>query len=290
MKTILPSFIGCSLVVIILASCDPHDPYTISQCIITKDPTEIRYNGATLHGKIRCDGGFAITERGFYWGTSSSPETTGTKIAAGSGTGTFLATLSCLKPATTYYVKSYAVNSKGRFFGCEVVFTSGSLETFIDARDNQVYKIITIGNQTWMAENLNFSTPQNSYCYDDQPANCSTYGRLYTYSESLLVAPDGWHLPSDAEFQTLIGHFSSQEEAYAQLIVGGCSGYNAKFAGIRNHVSSSLYFGLGVYADFWTSTGNVFDLNTTDQRAFVAGDNAARGFSVRCIKNDLSQN
>ncbi len=106
--------------------------------------------------------------------------------------------------------------------------------TLTDSRDGQTYRTVKIGDQVWMAENLNFVT-DNSWCYGDDPANCAKYGRLYTwgaamdsvgewstsgrgcgYGKTCSVAsassvtlvrgicPKGWHLPSYDEWEALI--------------------------------------------------------------------------------------
>jgi uncharacterized protein (TIGR02145 family) len=100
-----------------------------------------------------------------------------------------------------------------------------------DERDGQVYKTVVIGTHVWMAENLNYET-ENSYCYNDDDSNCSKYGRLYTWAAAIDsaklykddsiecgygktcsmpitvqgICPDGWHLPSSAEWQELIDY------------------------------------------------------------------------------------
>ncbi|PBC73263.1 fibrobacter succinogenes major paralogous domain-containing protein [Fibrobacter intestinalis] len=114
--------------------------------------------------------------------------------------------------------------------------SSSSLEvshgTFTDSRDGQVYKTVTIGTQTWMAENLNYDYNEGtakSYCYRNEPDSCAKYGRLYLWSAAMDsagvfsdggkgcgydttckatepvrgVCPEGWHLPSDTEWKTL---------------------------------------------------------------------------------------
>jgi uncharacterized protein (TIGR02145 family) len=80
--------------------------------------------------------------------------------------------------------------------------TSGK---FIDTRDNQVYKFVTIGSQVWMAQNLNYYTSSGSLYYNhDSVSYAATYGRLYQWQTAKNVCPVGWHLPTEAEFIQMI--------------------------------------------------------------------------------------
>ena len=96
--------------------------------------------------------------------------------------------------------------------------------TFEDIRDGKIYKKVQIGSQIWMAENLNYAA-DDSKCYYggmylDTAINCKNWGRLYDWYTAMDdeesssanpsgiegVCPVGWHIPSDAEWQTLIDY------------------------------------------------------------------------------------
>ncbi len=92
-------------------------------------------------------------------------------------------------------------------------FTQEDNGTFKDPRDGKTYKTVKIDgldDQVWMAENLNYKM-DNSYCYDDDPANCEKYGRLYTWETAKEACPPGWHLPTRGEFETLIANVGGKD-------------------------------------------------------------------------------
>ncbi|MCL2207893.1 MAG: hypothetical protein FWB90_07360 [Fibromonadales bacterium] len=111
-------------------------------------------------------------------------------------------------------------------------------EYFTDVRDGKRYLSVQIGSQTWMAENLNYDVPDNDAdrCHKDDPSRCVTYGRLYDWATALDIdaacntksladcgaaldtlhqgiCPDGWHVPSNAEWNTLVDFTGSSNYA-----------------------------------------------------------------------------
>jgi hypothetical protein len=90
----------------------------------TTAASNITGNSATTGGTISGDGGSAITERGVVYSTSATPTTTNTKVTSAGTTGTFNVNLTNLTPATTYYVRAYAINAAGTVYGPEITFTT----------------------------------------------------------------------------------------------------------------------------------------------------------------------
>ncbi|MEX2594048.1 MAG: fibrobacter succinogenes major paralogous domain-containing protein [Anditalea sp.] len=102
------------------------------------------------------------------------------------------------------------------YFSVGITLGEAETGTFTDPRDGQVYKTVQIGIHTWMAENLNYET-EDSFCYEEDPANCDKYGRLYGWDVALTVCPDGWHLPSRAEWGVLANHLGGWEIAGGKM-------------------------------------------------------------------------
>ncbi len=159
-----------------------------------------------------------------------------------------------------------------------------------------------------MAANLNYNSGTgNSACYDDNPANCVTYGRLYDWSTAMTVCPSGWHLPSDAEWGALMQFVNpscsaTEDCANAGTKLKATSGWNGSGNGTDEYGFSALPGGYGrspfgaagKNGYWWSSTDGGYDNLIAYYRVMVydyeiayrddyCGKNCL--FSVRCVKN-----
>ena len=234
-------------------------------------------------------------------------------------------------PKTQYCLK--VTRDETDIYSVEALLTDAR-----DAQNIQVYKTVKICNddktscQTWMAENLNYSVNpgEQSWCGGGEEGkknegDCSVYGRLYTWAAAVGkseedcgngktcnlpsgdirgVCPEGWHLPSKDEWETLITAVGGSSKAgtalksqtgwYSQT--GDAAdrdayGFSALPAGYRNIVGD--FYDAGYYAYFWSASQYEYSsydaysmyLNYYGEDADVDYGDKYHGFSVRCLQN-----
>ena len=226
----------------------------------------------------------------------------------------------------TYNGVTRAIDTTIRPAGC------GGITTVDDA-DNNTYDTVEIGTQCWMKQNMRVGTSINTsqsqdddgnteyYCYDNDQNNCDNNhpnypdGGLYTWDEAMQysttegtqgICPDGWHIPTEANWQTLESYLSDPPEpcdgdrigggscknAGTKLLVGESSGFEANLSGWGG--SGTSFTGYDIGAFYWSSTNAV----TRGQIRYLFPAGGLVGFviksafsgggvalTVRCIKN-----
>ena len=191
---------------------------------------------------------------------------------------------------------------------------------FTDARDGETYRTVKIGNQVWMAENLRFKA-ENSYAAGNEESNVKEYGRLYTWTSALNIsseykeqspakdiemyrkikadnyqgiAPEGWHIPSLKEWETLMANLPAKSngtelrsECAWQKPGTDTLGFFALPAGYRFDNGSFCQF--GKRARFWSKdeygSSNAYRLSLTEDSMDIEGVYRSDAISVRCVKN-----
>ncbi len=301
--------------------------------VITNDVTNITPTTAICSGNVTSDGGSSVTARGICWNTSENPTTSNSKTINGIGLGNYTTNIDGLSLDTTYYVRAYATNAKGTAYGEQKSFKT-QYESFTDKRDGKIYTYINIGNQVWMAENLAYlprvvgpethseyngnRTDRYYYVYEYYGTDVdtakslfyyTTYGVLYNWSAAKMACPEGWHLPSDAEWTRLINYLGGEDIAGSNMKEAGTSHWDSPNNGATNEsgfkaLPGGLY-GSGIfdYAGFFSSFGTFgywwssteIDTNNAWYRSLsckysrVNRNNMTKGygFSVRCVRNVL---
>ena len=195
-------------------------------------------------------------------------------------------------------------------------FAYGSMT---DPRDGIVYKTTQIGGKTWMAENLNYfdiegaaSSIKNDWCYWDKPENCESAGRLYTWKVAQRICPEGWRLPTKADWESLLQEVGA--DSLNEILWKGSSklksvngwenggsgtddfGFTALPAGMKFTTRTQDGFTYhGCSSLMWAATeadGGAADslayhmyLDCSNDNAIVNTVRKINGLSVRCVKD-----
>jgi uncharacterized protein (TIGR02145 family) len=180
--------------------------------------------------------------------------------------------------------------------------------TFQDTRDGHVYTTLNRGSQCWMKQNLDYATG-SSVCYAGNPTNCDNYGRLYDWNTASTACPTGWHLPTDAQWCTLLQGIDGTVSCGATGITGtdaggkmketGTTYWQAPNTGATNSSGFSARGGgtttipghnLNQWVSFWTATANganywSWEMTYNDARVWHTYYGWSNTMSVRCLKN-----
>ncbi len=225
---------------------------------------------------------------------------------------------------TYYYITHDAYFTKSNSGEWDIV-NYDSLNYFYDQRDNQFYAITHLGSQTWMAENLNYETPA-SICYNSNTDNCDTYGKLYAWPTAMAIdsasnisnvwpgsdslhqglCPQGWHLPSENDFEILAGYVDGQDatpDNMGKFLKAESSLWSVSSVSVHTNVlgftalpggrglSDGAFEHLNDNSYWWSSTQDSGTLSYSiklyydDDTYYKENFDKTQQLSVRCLKN-----
>ncbi len=265
-----------------------------------------------------------ILNAGVCWSTQPSPTIADNKTEDQLNYSSFSSDPYGLLPNTTYYLRSYATNIAGTGYGNELVITMPDATVY--DLDGNPYSSVTIGSQTWLTENLKTTKYANgetiptilnsddwknatigAWChFENIPEWEVPYGKLYNWfaiTESRNVCPAGWHVPTDAEWQTLITFLGGAEFAGNKLKEKGTahwspfndfatnsSGFTALPGGAQSALPGYSYpiHSLGI---FWSVTPtdeeNAYGYYLFDSYQSIIKREYLKqtGLTVRCVRD-----
>jgi uncharacterized protein (TIGR02145 family) len=297
--------------------------YTLPN-VTTGSANYITQNSAICDGNVVDDGGDAVLTRGICWSANSNPTNSDFYIADGNGTGTFTGVVTGLIPNTTYYARAYAVNTAGITYGSQISFTTLQ-ETGITVTDidGNLYHTVKIGTQIWMVENLKttklndgtaitFSLSEQTWSDLTTPGYSlvayegseNLYGYFYNWYavNTGKLAPTGWHVPNNTDFETLINYLGGSEVAGGKLKEAGTEHWNSPNTGATNSSGftalpggymsqSGTRYSFGEFGEWWSATqtsnqnGSLMNITFGGNRADIGSSPPKFGFNIRCLKD-----
>ena len=330
---------------------------THAPTVTTGNVSSLTATSATLNGSIANPDSVPITAQGFEW--KAADDSSYTQVSATGSTMSY--TLTGLTPATNYTYRAFVTTGFGTTYGSEVSFTTSSnsgtdgqpcpgTPTVTDI-DGNVYNTVKIGNQCWMKENLrttryadstaieagssNSTTTPYRYTPYNYANNVAVYGYFYNWAAIMHktassntnpsnvqgICPNGWHVPSNAEWMQLTDYVSSQSEyvcgnnstRIAKALAtntgwryyatpGGCQIGNNQSTNNATGFSAfpvdyyddGSYGNSGYGAYFWSTSSydevSAYSLSlyhTTDFTELVSVSRSY-GLSVRCVRGETS--
>ena len=267
-------------------------PASTLPTVTTSSATNISKTSATVGGNVTSDGGASVTERGVVYSTSSNPTTANSKVASGSGSGAFACNLTSLQPNTTYYVRAYAVNSKGTSYGEEVSFTTNekvfATPEYVDLGLSVKWATFNVGankpeesgdyfawGETTTKSTYSWST--YTYCKGSSTTltkyNCSSgYGTLDNKT-TLELSDDvaainwggAWRMPTDAEITEL-----REQCTWTWITQNGIKGYRVTSKKNSNSIFLPAASYCYVYGFYTSDSGNYWSSSLNTDNSYNA--------------------
>jgi len=167
-----------------------------------------------------------------------------------------------------------------------------------------MYSTKKFNGLTWTTQNLNYPIPGASWCYDDDPANCEKYGRLYTWEgakKACATLGPGWLLPTDEDWKRLVMDFGGyydlttkkdvgdKKKAFNALVEEGSEGFSARLGGYRS--ANGNFYALGDFGNYWSASesegGKVWYYGFSRRTGGLVRGNFVKSFGqfCRCVKD-----
>ena len=283
------------------------------------DVKSITNTSATFEARILSRGEGTISQIGYCWSTLQNPT-----ILSNNVNGTwkdsinFSNSIYSFTKNTKYYVRAYAYNEFGISYSNQIEFSTLN-------KEDSLLESVKIGTQIWTTKNLDVSTYRNgdtirhastkqewqdadskgegAWCYyNNDPKNGEIYGKLYNWhavKNSRILAPSGYHIPSDLEWSLLTEYLGGEEIAgFKMKSTSGwandgngdnSSGFNGLPGGYCDYIGNFGY--MTVYGNWWSSSEDVANnawsrnLGNSNARVFRNYNSKGYGFSVRCLRD-----
>jgi uncharacterized protein (TIGR02145 family) len=194
---------------------------------------DVTSNSATSGGNITNDGGTSVIARGVVWSLNPGPTLADNYTEDGNGIGSYPSAITGLIENIHYYVRAYATNGTGTYYGNERSFYTFDCGSLLTDADNNTYNTVLVGNQCWMKENLKTTKYRNGTTINNPTGNTNwknnttgayawyendiswkhSYGALYNWhavNKANGLCPTGWHVPSDTEWMQLVDYVVAQ--------------------------------------------------------------------------------